>query len=74
MSFEVFSLVQCILAGVKSAGFTAPPPLQEQAIPVILRDRDLLGLAQTGTVKTADFLLPIFQRNRKSPRLRPSHR
>ena len=62
MSFEVFSLDPCILAGVRSAGFTTPTPIQEQAIPVILRDRDLLGLAQTGTGKTAAFLLPIFQR------------
>ena len=62
MSFKEFSLDPCILAGVESAGFTTPTPIQEQAIPVILRDRDLLGLAQTGTGKTAAFLLPIFQR------------
>ena len=62
MRFEEFSLDPCILAGVKSAGFTIPTPIQEQAIPVVLQDRDLLGLAQTGTGKTAAFLLPIFQR------------
>ena len=62
MGFEEFSLDPCILAGVESAGFTAPTPIQEQAIPVVLRERDLLGLAQTGTGKTAAFLLPIFQR------------
>ena len=62
MRFEDFSLDPCILAGVRSAGFTLPTPIQEQAIPVVLQDRDLLGLAQTGTGKTAAFLLPIFQR------------
>jgi ATP-dependent RNA helicase RhlE len=62
MSFKKFSLDPCILFGVESAGFTTPTPIQEQAIPVVLRGRDLLGLAQTGTGKTAAFLLPIFQR------------
>ena len=62
MSFKEFALDPCILAGVESAGFTTPTPIQEQAIPVVLQDRDLLGLAQTGTGKTAAFLLPIFQR------------
>jgi ATP-dependent RNA helicase RhlE len=60
--FKEFSLDSRILAGVESAGFTIPTPIQEQAIPVILQGRDLLGLAQTGTGKTAAFLLPIFQR------------
>ena len=67
MRFEDFSLDPCILAGVRSAGFTLPTPIQEQAIPVVLQDRDLLGLAQTGTGKTAAFLLPIFQRLIKYP-------
>ena len=62
MSFAQFSLDPCILAGVQSAGFTTPTPIQAQAIPVVLQERDLLGLAQTGTGKTAAFLLPIFQR------------
>ena len=62
MRFKELSLDPCILAGVESAGFTTPTPIQMQAIPVILRERDLLGLAQTGTGKTAAFLLPIFQR------------
>ena len=62
MTFEEFILDPRIMAGVKSAGFTAPTPIQEQAIPMVLQDRDVLGLAQTGTGKTAAFLLPIFQR------------
>lgn len=45
-----------------AAGFTTPTPIQQQAIPEVLQDKDLLGLAQTGTGKTAAFLLPIFQR------------
>ena len=67
MSFKEFALDPCILAGVESAGFTTPTPIQEQAIPVVLQERDLLGLAQTGTGKTAAFLLPIFQRLIKYP-------
>ncbi len=51
-----------MLAGVKAAGYTTPTPIQEQAIPVALEGRDLLGLAQTGTGKTACFMLPILQR------------
>ena len=62
MSFTQFALDPCILAGVESAGFTTPTPIQKQAIPVVLQQRDLLGVAQTGTGKTAAFLLPIFQR------------
>ena len=67
MRFNEFSLDPCILSGVEAAGFTTPTPIQEQAIPVVLQDRDLLGLAQTGTGKTAAFLLPIFQRLIKFP-------
>ena len=67
MSFREFSLDPCILAGVDSAGFTTPTPIQKEAIPVVLQERDLLGLAQTGTGKTAAFLLPIFQRLIKYP-------
>lgn len=62
MNFEDFSLDSRILAGVKSIGFTEPTPIQEQAIPVILQGKDVLGLAQTGTGKTAAFVLPILQR------------
>ena len=62
MSFKEFALDPRILAGVTSAGFTTPTPIQKQAIPVVLEKRDLMGVAQTGTGKTAAFLLPIFQR------------
>lgn len=62
MSFESFGLDARLRAGIQDAGFTAPTPIQEQAIPHLLRERDLLGLAQTGTGKTAAFVLPILQR------------
>lgn len=62
MNFEQFSLDPRILAGVKAAGFATPTPIQQQSIPVVLEGRDVLGLAQTGTGKTAAFMLPILNR------------
>ena len=67
MSFQEFSLHPQVLAGVKSVGFTKPTPIQQQAIPVALEGRDLLGLAQTGTGKTAAFALPILHRLATEP-------
>ena len=67
MSFQEFALHPQVLAGVKSVGFTNPTPIQQQAIPVALQGRDLLGLAQTGTGKTAAFALPILQRLATTP-------
>jgi ATP-dependent RNA helicase RhlE len=67
MNFEQFSLDPRIDAGIKAAGYTTPTPIQHQAIPVVLEGRDVLGLAQTGTGKTAAFLLPILQRLTKGP-------
>ena len=62
MSFEQFSLDQCIISGIKSVGYTTPTAIQQRAIPIALKGRDLLGLAQTGTGKTAAFILPILHR------------
>ena len=62
MSFEQFSLDQRVISGVKSVGYTTPTPIQQEAIPIALEGRDLLGLAQTGTGKSAAFILPILQR------------
>lgn len=67
MSFEQFSLDPRIVAGIKGVGYTTPTPIQQQAIPVVLEGRDILGLAQTGTGKTAAFMLPILQRLMKGP-------
>ena len=51
-----------MLDAVRDTGYTTPTPIQEQAIPVALEGRDLMGLAQTGTGKTAAFMLPILER------------
>lgn len=61
MNFEQLSLNPNILKGVEAAGYTTPTAIQQQAIPFILEGRDVLGLAQTGTGKTAAFALPIMQ-------------
>jgi ATP-dependent RNA helicase RhlE len=61
MQFEQFSFNPSINAGIKNAGYTIPTPIQQQAIPVVLKRQDILGLAQTGTGKTAAFMLPILQ-------------
>jgi ATP-dependent RNA helicase RhlE len=67
LSFEQFSLDRRIAAAIKTVGYTTPTPIQQQAIPLVLAGRDVLGLAQTGTGKTAAFLLPILQRLTKGP-------
>ena len=67
MSFEDFSIHPKVLAGVSSVGFTKPTPIQQQAIPFALKGRDVLGLAQTGTGKTAAFALPILHHLATTP-------
>ncbi|MGI8587668.1 MAG: DEAD/DEAH box helicase [Chloroflexia bacterium] len=62
MSFGAFQLDRRITAGVEALGYQVPTPIQRQAIPPILAGRDVMGLAQTGTGKTAAFVLPILQR------------
>ena len=62
MNFEQLSFDPRIAAGIKAMGYTDPMPIQQQAIPMVLNGRDVLGIAQTGTGKTAAFLLPILQR------------
>ncbi len=59
MNFSELQLSQEVLRAVADAGYTAPTPIQEQAIPVVLAGRDVLGCAQTGTGKTASFTLPM---------------
>jgi ATP-dependent RNA helicase RhlE len=68
MSFDSFELHPQIVAGVKALGYSTPTPIQRQAIPPILQGHHVLGLAQTGTGKTAAFVLPILQRLLKTPR------
>jgi superfamily II DNA/RNA helicase len=59
MSFSQLGLSDKVLAAVQAAGYPAPTPIQEQAIPHVLARRDVLGIAQTGTGKTAAFVLPM---------------
>src|ERR671920_793553 len=59
MSFSHLGLSDKVLAAVSAAGYTTPTPIQTQAIPHVLRGRDVLGIAQTGTGKTAAFVLPM---------------
>jgi ATP-dependent RNA helicase RhlE len=68
VNFESFSFHPQIYRGISSAGYTTPTPIQFRTIPAILEKRDVLGLAQTGTGKTAAFVLPILQRLLKGPR------
>jgi superfamily II DNA/RNA helicase len=59
MSFSTLGLSDKVLAAVAATGYTTPTPIQEQAIPHVLARRDVLGIAQTGTGKTAAFVLPM---------------
>ena len=70
MSFKEFKFHPKVTAGIEACGFTTPTPIQKQAIPAILEGRDILGLAQTGTGKTAAFALPLIQRLMDGPRKR----
>lgn len=67
MDFNAFGLTDEVMDGVRSLGFKNPTPIQQQAIPVILEGRDLIGNAQTGTGKTAAFLLPVLDKIVKNP-------
>jgi ATP-dependent RNA helicase RhlE len=62
LSFEKFCFHPEIMGGVRASRYVEPTPIQEQAIPPVLGGKDVLGLAQTGTGKTAAFALPILQR------------
>ncbi len=68
MSFISFNLHPQITAGVKALGYDTPTPVQREAIPPVLQGRDVMALAQTGTGKTAAFVLPILERLIKGPR------
>src|SRR3954462_6540533 len=61
-TFNDLGLSPDIIQAVVNAGYTTPTPIQEQAIPVALTGRDVLGIAQTGTGKTAAFTLPMIDR------------
>jgi ATP-dependent RNA helicase RhlE len=61
VTFDSFNLDSRLAAGITSCGYTTPTPIQAQAIPPVIEGRDVLGLAQTGTGKTAAYALPIMQ-------------
>ena len=62
MNFKAFTFHPQVAAGIAAAGYSTPTPIQTQAIPKVMQGRDLMGLAQTGTGKTAVFVLPILHR------------
>ncbi|MFZ3182501.1 MAG: DEAD/DEAH box helicase, partial [Methylocystis silviterrae] len=62
MTFSDLGLNEILLRALEREGYTTPTPVQAQAIPALLQGRDLLGVAQTGTGKTAAFALPILHR------------
>ena len=66
-SFESLGLSKELLQAVESEGYTTPTPVQVQSIPPLLAGRDVLGVAQTGTGKTAAFALPVLQAMSRSP-------
>ena len=68
MTFDDFGLSARVRAGVDAAGYTIPTPIQRKALPDALGGRDVLGLAQTGTGKTAAFVLPMLERLVGGPR------
>jgi ATP-dependent RNA helicase RhlE len=66
--FDTFNFDEKIITGIKAIGYSVPTPIQAQGMPPILAGLDVLGTAQTGTGKTAAFVLPILQRMLKSKR------
>jgi ATP-dependent RNA helicase RhlE len=62
MTFQTLGLSETILKAISEKGYREPTPIQAQTIPVIIQGRDLMGCAQTGTGKTAGFVLPILQK------------
>ncbi|MBU2499888.1 DEAD/DEAH box helicase, partial [bacterium] len=71
LKFSTFSFDPRIDAGIVAVGYAQPTPIQEAAIPHVQSGRDVLGIAQTGTGKTAAFMLPILDRLLSGPRGRP---
>lgn len=68
MGFNALNLPPPILKGVRAAGYSEPTPIQRKAIPIVLDGKDLIGAAQTGTGKTAAFVLPILARLLHGPK------
>ena len=67
MTFKELGLSKPLLDALDRLDYNTPTPIQEQAIPIVLKGEDLLGCAQTGTGKTAAFVIPIIERLLSSP-------
>src|SRR3954462_12301179 len=72
MSFRALHLSPQILEAVRDSGYTEPTPIQVAAIPLILAGNDVIGIAQTGTGKTAAFVLPILMKLAESKQKHPA--
>ena len=70
MSFQELGLIEPLLRAIQEQGYEAPTPIQRQGIPAVLQGRDLVATAQTGTGKTAGFVLPILNQLAQQPRAR----
>lgn len=73
MSFKALGLIEPLLQSISELGYQTPSPIQAQAIPAVLKGRDVLASAQTGTGKTASFVLPILQNIYDKPRVKNNH-
>ena len=67
MSFQQLNLIEPLQRALAQQGYTTPTPIQLKSIPNLLEGKDLVGIAQTGTGKTAAFVLPILQRMNEKP-------
>ncbi len=74
MTFKDLNLIAPILEALEEEGYTTPTPIQQEAIPIALKGKDLLGCAQTGTGKTASFAIPILQLMSQLPEERGHHK
>jgi ATP-dependent RNA helicase RhlE len=72
MSFSSLGLSPALLKAVAEQNYTTPYPIQQEAIPAILNGKDILGIAQTGSGKTASFVLPVLEQFQKQTRLLPN--
>ncbi|MBO1329088.1 DEAD/DEAH box helicase [Acetobacter suratthaniensis] len=72
ITFTDLSLAPSLLRALADEGYTTPTPIQAGSIPILLQGRDLLGMAQTGTGKTASFALPLLHRLAETPRQAPA--
>jgi superfamily II DNA/RNA helicase len=71
MPFKMLGLAPPLVRATREMGYTEPTPIQTKAIPAVLASRDLVATAQTGTCKTAAFLLPVLHRFLELPPARP---